>query len=182
MTLASVRWNCWNLWRKEKSSRIIWQNWLLTYTTLARKVRLNTSGCDSRWALTSKFLLLTLPTLLPFTSVFSRSKPTRQATTLLRHKQNHWLRSGSKRETRNPILGNETAKIALPFATNCFCEASLPTFAIEKKPNTTRAWLQTQPFSIHDHGLKRFQISCKDKVHISILCCSSDICAFTCRF
>ena len=73
----------------------------MTYTTSARKVRLNTSGCDSPWALTSKFRLLKLPTLLPITSAFSRSKPTRQATTLFRHKQKHWMRSGSKRERRN---------------------------------------------------------------------------------
>jgi hypothetical protein len=44
-----------------------------------------------------------------------------------------------KARNEKPILGNETAKIALPFATNCFCEASLSTFAIEKKPNATRA-------------------------------------------
>ena len=96
----------------------------MTYTTSARKVRLNTSGCDSPWALTSKFRLLKLPTLLPITSVFSRSKPTRQEESLIAF----WIKARNEK----PILGNETAKTALLFATNCFCEASLPTLAIER--------------------------------------------------
>jgi hypothetical protein len=37
-----------------------------------------------------------------------------------------------KARKEKPILGNKTVKTALTFATNCFCEASLPTFAIEK--------------------------------------------------
>jgi len=37
-----------------------------------------------------------------------------------------------KARNEKPILGNETVKIALLFATNCFYEASLPTFAIER--------------------------------------------------
>jgi hypothetical protein len=161
----------------KKSSWVIWENWLWTYCTSARKFRLNTSGCDSRWAVTSKFRLLTLPTLLPYTSVFSLSKPT----THFRHKQNHWLRSGSKRERRNQFSEMWLWKLRCPLRPTASMKQvyqHLPS----KEADCNQSVTTDAAFPIHDHVLKKFQILCKDKVHISILCCSSDICAFTGRF
>jgi len=37
-----------------------------------------------------------------------------------------------KARNEKPILQNKAVKTALLFATNCFCEASLPTFAVER--------------------------------------------------
>jgi hypothetical protein len=178
MILAFVRRNCWVPWRKKKI--ILGHLVELTYSTSARKVRLNTSGCDSRWALTSKFRLLTLPTLLPFTSVFSRSKPTRQATTLFRHKQNHWLRSESKRETRNQFSEIRLSKRRCPLrriASMKQVYQHLPSKEADCNQNDFRRGLPNTR-----SRFEKSQILCKDKVHISILCCSSDICAFTGRF
>ena len=44
------------------------------------------------------------------------------------------------------ILVNEIVKVSLPFATNCFCEARLPTFAIDRTADCNNSVIQMQPF------------------------------------
>jgi hypothetical protein len=46
-----------------------------------------------------------------------------------------------------------------------------------KEADCNQSVTSVAAFQTHNHSLKEFQTLCKDKVHISIFCCSSGTCA-----
>ena len=131
MTFASVRRNCWTPWREkntldhlveltidlyhsspEGSTKYFW-----VWFPLGTDVEISSANVANTATLHQRLLAIQ-------TDEASNYTLQTQTESLIAF----WIKARNEK----PILRNETVKTALPFATNCFYAASLPTFAIER--------------------------------------------------